>query len=203
MENENIENLNSPNEENAGELENLDADALKEKFQKLDEEHKKLSETNRQLFERAKKAEGFEKKDDKWVKIEKKEKPKVEKSEPDKEFGLLEKSFLRSADIIDEDEIGLVKKLMEETGKEIDVLIETKYFKSELEELRAKKTIEKATSDIKGGRGETKAVNTPEYWIAKGTPPTAEQVPDRKTRAKIARAMMASAATGGKKFYND
>lgn len=131
------------------------------------------------------------------------DKPKLQDKKPDEEFGLLQKSYLRSADIVGEDEIELVKNLMEETGKEIDVLIETKYFKSELEELRSTKATEKATSEVKGGRGGTKASDTPEHWIAKGTPPTAEQVPDRKTRVKIARAMMANASTDGKKFYNE
>ena len=111
--------------------------------------------------------------------------------------------MVKVSDIVDEDEVELVKKMMEETGKEIDVLIETKYFKSELEELRDKKTTEKATSDIRGGKGGTKASDSPEYWIAKGVPPTTEQVPDKKTRVAIARAMMANASTSGKKFYND
>lgn len=137
----------------------------------------------------------------------KKEEKKPEESKPqdkksDEEFGLLEKSYLRSADIVDEDEIELVKKLMKETGKDIDKLIESKYFKSELEELRTTKKNEKATSNVRGGKGTTKATDNPEYWIAKGVPPTAEQVPDRKTRAKIARAMMASTKSG-KKFYNE
>jgi len=136
-----------------------------------------------------------------------KEKPKTEKSkktkETNEEFGLLEKSYLRSADIVNEDEVELVKKLMDETGKSVDNLIDTKYFKSELEDLRTTKANEKATSGVKGGRGSSKATDTPEHWIAKGVPPTKEQVPDRKTRVKIARAMMANASTGGKKFYND
>ena len=198
MENETIENSNSENETNDETKEETSEDitVLKEKLTKLESD-------NRQLFERTKKAEGFVKKGEEWVKEEKKEKKTSKKSEPDEEIGLLEKSYLRSADIVGEDEIELVKKLMEETGKDIDVLIETKYFKSELEELRTTKATEKATTDIKGGRGETKATDTPEHWIAKGVPPTPEQVPDKATRVKIARAFMANANTQGKKFYND
>jgi len=197
MENEN-ENPDSTTGENTEEATTEESvDVLKEKITKLESD-------NRQLYERTKKAEGFEKKGDEWVKVEKKEKKlKAKESEPDGEFGLLEKSYLRSADIVGEDEIELVKKLMEETGKEIDMLIETKYFKSELEELRSRKATEKATSNVRGGRGETKASETPEYWIAKGVPPTAEQVPDKAARVKIVRAMMANASTGGKKFYNE
>lgn len=130
-------------------------------------------------------------------------KSKAETKESDKEFGLLQKTYLRSADIKDEDEVELARKLQEETGKELDVLIESKYFKSELEELRDAKATTKATSGVKGGGGESKAVNTPEYWISKGVPPTPEQVPDRKVRVKIARAMMKNASTSGKTFYNE
>lgn len=205
MEKENIVNINTLNDEQPAEdLDELEAPALKEMVLKEREELFKTKETNRQLFERAKKAEGFEKNGKgEWIKIEKKEKKsKAEKSEPNEEFGLLEKTYLRTADIIEEDEVELVKKLMEETGKGIEV-IETKYFKSELEELRSKKATEKAVSDIRGGRGGVKAADSPDYWVAKGVPPTKEQVPDRKTRVKIARAMMQNASTGGKKFYND
>ena len=196
MENETEEVIASTTDDKDVEVTTEDITALKGTVTDLETK-------NRQLFERAKKAEGFTKEGDEWVKKEEKKKPKTKKSEPDEEFGLLEKSYLRSADIVDEDEVELVKKMMEETGKEIDVLIETKYFKSELEELRDKKTTEKATSDIRGGKGGTKASDSPEYWIAKGVPPTAEQVPDKKTRVAIARAMMTDASTSGKKFYND
>jgi len=194
MEN-NTENNDSPNVDNGTEATAEDTTALKEKMTELEA-------SNRQLFERAKKAEGFEKKGEEWVKKEKTEKKSSKKSEPNEEFGLLQKGFLRSANIVDEEEVQLVKDLMAETGKEIDVLIDTKYFKSELEALQTKKKNELATSGIKTGRGETNAVNTAEHWIAKGVPPTKEQVPDRKTRAKIARAMMSSQKSS-KTFYSD
>lgn len=120
----------------------------------------------------------------------------------DDEFGLLEKTYLRSAGITDEDEVSLAKRLKKETGKDLDELIDSKYFKTELEDLRDAKASIEATSGVEGGGSESQAKNTPEYWKAKGVPPTREQVPDRKTRAKIARAMMSSAKSGSK-FYND
>ena len=82
-------------------------------------------------------------------------------------------------------------------------LVDDEDFKMKLERLRTQKSNEVATSNIRGGAGTSQAKNTTEYWMAKGTPPTPDQVSDRKTRAKIAREMLANAESGGKKFYND
>lgn len=109
---------------------------------------------------------------------------------------------LRSEKIIDKDEVELALKFRERTGMELDEVLADDIFQAKLGKLRDDKANELATSNIKGG-GETSQVKfSPEYWIAKGTPPTADQVPNRKTRATIARAMMA-ATKSGKKFYND
>jgi len=119
------------------------------------------------------------------------------------EFGLLQKTYLRSAGIVEEDEIELAKDLQKKTDLDWDKLVDDDYFKNKLEGLRTTKANELATAGIKGGGGGASgAKNTPEYWVAKGVPPTVEQVPDRKTRAIIARAMMANTKSG-KKFYND
>lgn|SRR3972149_2377938 len=192
MENEN-ENLDSENEE-------TDKQELETTEEEIDtSEVIALKEKNRQLFARAKKAEGFELKDGKWVKPE----PKPEAKTPEKsneDFGLLEKTYLRAAGIAEEDEVELAKKLKKETGKDLDALIDSNYFKSELENLRTTKANIKATDGVRGGRGET--TDKPEHWIAKGVPPTPEQVPDRKKRVEIAKAMISNAKSG-KKFYNE
>ncbi|KKR45470.1 MAG: hypothetical protein UT82_C0028G0002 [Parcubacteria group bacterium GW2011_GWB1_40_14] len=128
--------------------------------------------------------------------------PKLQdKNKPD-EFGLLQKTYLRSAGITAEDEVELARDIQKKTGLDWDKLVDDDYFKSKLEVLRTAKANEEATLGVKGGGGTTQAKNTPEYWIAKGVPPTAEQVPDRKLRAKIARAMMAQSKDGSK-FYNE
>jgi len=197
-----FENADSLNSEQDGELDTLEPSALKDLLLKERTEKGKLSETNKQLFERAKKAEGFEKQEDgSWVKIEKAPaKPKKEEK-PD-EFGLVEKTFLRVAGVTEEDEIELAKDIQKKTGLDWDKLVDDDYFKNKLEGLRTKKANELATSGVKGGAGSSEAKNSPEYWLAKGNPPTIEQVPDRKVRATIARAFMASTKSG-KKFYND
>lgn len=119
------------------------------------------------------------------------------------EVGLLQKTYLRAANITADDEVELALELSKKWGLEVDKLVDDEDFQVKLEKLRTSKANAEATSGIRGGGGTQSAKATPEYWIAKGTPPSASDVPDRKTRAKIARAMMANAATGGKKFYSD
>lgn len=121
------------------------------------------------------------------------------------EFGLLELTFLRGEEVKSDDEVEFVREQLKELNlskDQLPKLFSNKYFQSELETFRTEKVNKDATSDVKGGAGEGKAVNTPEYWIAKGVPPTREQVPDRKTRATIARAMMANTKSS-KKYYSD
>jgi hypothetical protein len=124
-------------------------------------------------------------------------------STPDASADLLQKTFLRSAGITADDEVALAQETAKKWGMPIDKLVDDEDFKQKLETLRTKKANELATSGIEGG-GATKGVNEdPAYWIAKGTPPTREQVPNRKARAAIARAMVAASKNNGKKFYND
>lgn len=115
---------------------------------------------------------------------------------------LLEKAFLRSASISGDDEVELAISTAKKWDIPLDKLVDDDDFKIKLDKLRTQKSNEIATSKIKGSGGKSEAKNTPEYWIAKGTPPSANDVPDRKTRATIARAMMASVKTS-KTFYND
>lgn len=117
--------------------------------------------------------------------------------------GLLQKSYLRAAGITAPDEVELALSTAKKWGMEVDTLVDDEDFTAKLEKVRTAKTNATATSNIKGGVGSQQAKNTPEYWIAKGTPPSAQDVPDRKSRAKIARAMMKNASTSGKVFYND
>lgn len=138
----------------------------------------------------------------------KKEKKKESDEKTDKKddsalIQRLDTLALKSEGIKDQDEIELAHKLKEETGKEMDDLLQTNYFQSELKALRDDKANKNATSNVQGGGGENNAKNTKEYWDAKGTLPTAADVPDKKTRVKIIRDMMDSSKNNGKKFYND
>lgn len=115
---------------------------------------------------------------------------------------LLEKTFLRAAQITDEEEVELALTTAKKWGISVDKLVDDEDFKEKLEKHRTQKANALATSNIRGDKNGTSAKETPAYYIAKGVPPTAEQVPDRKQRAKIVRAMMAD-TKNGKKFYND
>lgn len=115
----------------------------------------------------------------------------------------LEKVTLRSEGITHPDDIEFVRNFAKKAGMEVDEAVADEYVKAKLEKLQATRANAAATANVRGGGGGSEVKNTPEYWISKGIPPTREQVPDRKTRAIIARAFMAGAKTSGKKFYND
>lgn len=116
---------------------------------------------------------------------------------------LATKSFLRSAGIAKEKEVELALSLSKKWSIPVDDLVTDEDFQVRLEKLRTSESNALATSNVKGGSGgATQAKLTSEYWIAKGVPPTAADVPDRKTRVKIVQAMMGKDKGGDMKFYN-
>lgn len=125
---------------------------------------------------------------------------KIEKTQPD-EF-LLQKAYLRTANITADDEVELALETAKKWDMSIDKLVDDEDFKVKLEKVRITKANAEATSDLRGSGNQSSAKNEPAYWLAKGTPPTPEQVPDRQTRSKIVRAFMSNSKVG-KKFYND
>ena len=197
MENEN-ENLDSTNEEQ-GDVEfneEDDVDALKEKLEKV-------SEQNKQLFNRAKKAEGFEFKDDKWVKSEapkEQKKPEVETKESKEpsqsnelDYGQL--ALLRTEGIKGSGEIALFKEIMKDTGKELLDVIDSNYFKSRLSDFR--QTQESANAVPKGKNrsgqtGETDADTAVAKYKEDGTLPS-----DFKTRSAVIKALEAEENSSG------
>ena len=87
----------------------------------------------------------------------------------DKLLERLDKMALQVAGITEDDEVELFNKWKTETGREADNIVGNSIFKQELESLKTAKANQKATSDIKGERGESGVKNTPDYWIAKAT----------------------------------
>lgn len=140
-------------------------------------------------------------KDLKKAREEVKEPETPQKNQPDNS-DLLQKTYLRAAGINASDEVEFTLAKAKKWGVSVDSIVDDEDFREQLDKFRTKKANELATSNIKGGRGTGEAKNTPEYWIAKGQPPTPADVPDRKTRAKIARAMMSNTKSS-KTFYND
>ena len=210
-----IETINSPNDETfTVDIDSLDETAAKEKLREVLPKWKETSESNRQLFARAKKAEGFELKDGKWLKQEKPE-PKAEPKAPvkpdDKLLERLDKMALKLGGINEADEVELFNNWKEQTGREADAIVGNTIFKKEIEDLRTAKANLKATSDIKGeGDRSGGAKNTPEYWIAKATKGKdgklefPEETP-KELYSKILNKMSAGEpnSSGNLKFYNE
>ena len=134
------------------------------------------------------------------------QKPPEEKVENKKSDNALlekvERIALRAEGITHTDDIELARNTAKKWGVDIDEVLADEDFKAKLGRQQTARANAEATSNIKGGGSDSNVKNTPEYWASKGVPPTREQVPDRKTRAKIARAMMSNVKSG-KKFYND
>jgi hypothetical protein len=115
---------------------------------------------------------------------------------------LIEKAFLRSAQITDKEEVELALSTAKKWGVSVDTLVDDEDFKVKLDKLRTNKANIAATSDIRGSGGTSQAKMTTEYWKAKGTRPTPADIPDRKTRVKVIRDLMAGSKSGAK-FYNE
>jgi hypothetical protein len=134
---------------------------------------------------------------------EKKPESKPE-SKPDESRLLekLEKMSLRSAGITSPEDIELARNTAKKWNVDIDDVLADEDFQVKLKRQQDARANVEATSNVRGSGGTSSAKDTPEYWIAKGTPPSRSEVPDRKARAKIARAFMENTKSG-KKFYND
>lgn len=125
------------------------------------------------------------------------------KSEESALLQKIERMSLRQAGITHPDDIELAQKTAKKWGTDIDEVLSDEDFKVKLERQQTSRSNAEATSNIRGGSSTSSVKNSPEYWIAKGVPPTRDDVPDRKTRAAIGRALMKNASTSGKTFYND
>ena len=119
------------------------------------------------------------------------------------DLGLLQKGYLRMLGITAEDEVEFALSTAKKWGMDVDKLIDDEDFKVKLKRMRDTKSNTVATSNVRGGSGTSEAKNTPEFWKAKGAPPTPTDVPDAKIRRKIIRDMIEAATNTGTKFYNE
>lgn len=176
---ENNENPNSQNEESGKEdLENLDAAALKEKLQKTEE-------ANRQLFERAKKAEG-ELKEFKSKKPEPEKKPEASEKSNEVDFGQL--AYLATKGIEDPTDVEYLKKVMDDTGKNLVEVLNSSYVKAELKDRAEARNVANATPS--GSRRSTgAAVDSVEYHLAKYLQ-TGKLPADREMAEKVVNARL-------------
>lgn len=124
------------------------------------------------------------------AKLEKKVDKKVEQklAETNKGFDYGQKAFLKASGIAPS-EYALVQEVMSATGKDLESVLDSKYFQAELKDLReASATKEAVPAGQK--RSTTSTRETVDYWIAKGELPPADQVELRRkvVNAKIAQA---------------
>lgn len=132
------------------------------------------------------------------------ETPKPNQTDDSKLLEKLERLSLKQAGIDHSEDIDLARATAKKWNVDIDEVLSDEDFKVKLERQQTARANAQATSNIRGSSSASGSVkNTSEYWIAKGVPPTPDQVPDRKTRAEIVRAMINKAGSNGKTFYND
>lgn len=116
----------------------------------------------------------------------------------------LERMALRQAGITHQDDIDLAKKTAKKWGMDIDEVLSDEDFKAKLERQQSGRANVEATSNVRGsGTGSSQAKNTFEYWQAKGVPPTAADIPDAKIRRKINVAFFKASKVQNTKFYNE
>lgn len=114
----------------------------------------------------------------------------------------LDRQAMRQAGVTDSEDMELARNTAKKWGVDIDEVLGDEDFKVKLERQQTARANVQATSGVKGGAGNSQAKNTPEYWQAKGVPPTPAEVPDRKTRQKIVRSFITGANSQKLSFYN-
>lgn len=195
MENDKNEDFASENEENLHEEDNEsndDLDSIKAK-------NADLEEKNRQLFNRAKKAEGFELKDGKWVKPEKKEET-IKDTQPSKETPQSTEltdgqiAILRTEGIKSKAEIALAQEYMN-TGKKLLDVLENKHFLNDISDMRATAESADAVPKGKNRSGQQGATNV-DMAVAKYNE-TGELPSDFKTRSAVVKALEAQEQGSG------
>jgi hypothetical protein len=154
-----------------------DAVALKAKVAEL-------ADKNSKLFERAKKAEGFEKVDGKWVKAAKPVTP--QSTVPTPKTGEAEDTtalLLEVKGITADDEVELFQKWSTDTGRKPREILNNSIFQAELAARRAEKATQAAipSSNGRGGGGGAQNIDA----LTEKFERTGELPKDFETKAKI------------------
>ncbi len=121
-------------------------------------------------------------------KIQSKVEEKVEKTLESKGLDRLDKILLRQEGIRNEKEVELVEQWREDTGKDIEKILENKHFLAELKDLREDQSTKDATPSGSKRSGQSPRDDV-DYWIAKGELPKDNPELARKVvNAKMAKA---------------
>ena len=132
----------------------------------------------------------------------KSQKETKEETTPQLDSGLVEKTYLRAAGITHEEDVKLALETAKKWGMPIDKIVDDEDFIAKLEKTRTQRSNLEATTNVRGDKSGGNAKDTTAYWMAKGTPPTPNDVSDPATRRKIVREMMVSSKSKPK-FYNE
>ena len=108
-----------------------------------------------------------------------------------------QKAFLIANGIKGSAEQKLAEQLSKETGKDLDPLVESSYFKSELSNLREQIATENAIPNG-NGKGNQSASDSVDYWLKKGDLPPASET---QLRREVVNARLNKEKSSGK-FYN-
>lgn len=131
------------------------------------------------------------------TKLGKKANPEKKESKKSNELDYGQKAFLVANGIKGVKETELVKDFMEQTGKSLDDVLESKYFLNELKDLRDITAVNDAVKDT-SKRGTGVARDSVDYWIAKGELPP---VSETQLRRDVVNAKIKNQKEGGM-FYN-
>jgi len=168
-----------------GSLSNENVDEVKELLASEAEVSEKSSS---QLYTRAKKAEGFEKKDGKWVKKENKIEPKVDDKKAEKsklDFG--EKAFLKAYGIEGEEALDFIASMRERTGDDLDVLVNDEIVTAKLKAFKDASAAKDAIPSKTNRSNQTDAKENVDYWVKKGElPKDNPELRKKVVNAKIA-----------------
>lgn len=127
-----------------------------------------------------------------------KNKPKEQKANNSGELDYGQKAFLAANGVKGSDEMKLVQEIMRNTGKkDLESVLESKYFKSELEEMRALRSTAEANPSGSKRSGQSSA-DSVDYWIAKGELPPAS---NPELRRQVVNARLKKSESGSP-FYN-
>lgn len=153
-------------------LNNENAEELKET---LKAEASAQQKENSRLYARAKKAEGFEQKDGKWVKKEVRVQPSETGTPGELDYG--QKAFISQTlgvKVNDPEQMKLVNDYLA-NGKKLDDLVDNKYFKNDLKDIQDNQSAKAAMPEGGRGTGGGSAKDSVDYYLSKGEMPPADK----------------------------
>lgn len=117
----------------------------------------------------------------------------------------IERLALNQGGLTHSEDVELARTTAKKWNMPIEEVLMDEDFKTKLERQRTTRANTEATSNVRGSsKGVSSAKETMEYWLAKGQPPTPEDVPNKTVRQKIIGEIL-SANRNNKtlKYYND